>query len=117
VEEPLTGKLEAVARRVYGADGVVLASRAEQRLRRFERAGLRDLPICMAKTQYSLSDDASLLNAPTGFQISVRDARAYTGAGWVVALCGEVMQMPGLGPKPAAREVDLASDGRIVGLF
>jgi formate--tetrahydrofolate ligase len=82
-----------------------------------EELGLGRLPICMAKTHLSLSHDLKLRNAPRGFTVSVRDIRAYTGAGWLVALCGEMQTMPGLDKHPAAFEVDLGPDGRTVGLF
>jgi formate--tetrahydrofolate ligase len=116
-EDTITQKIEAVARRVYGADGVSLSATAEQQIAQFEADGLGTLPICMAKTQYSLSADPELLNAPEGFVLPVREVRAYTGAGWLVPLCGDVMQMPGLGKQPAALDVDLEPDGRVVGLF
>lgn len=116
-EDTLVAKIEAVARRVYGADGIALSPLAERQLAQFEADGLGGLPICMAKTQYSLSADPELLNAPEGFTLPVREVRAYTGAGWLVPLCGDVMQMPGLGVHPAALDVDLEPDGRIVGLF
>jgi formate--tetrahydrofolate ligase len=116
-EDTIMQKIEAVARRVYGADGVSLSATAEKQIAQFEADGLGTLPICMAKTQYSLSADPELLNAPEGFVLPVREVRAYTGAGWLVPLCGDVMQMPGLGRQPAALHVDLEPDGRVVGLF
>jgi formate--tetrahydrofolate ligase len=79
--------------------------------------GLGHLPVCMAKTHLSLSADASLLNAPEGFRLPVRDVRAYTGAGWLVPLCGDITQMPGLGRDPAALDVDIDDTGRTIGLF
>jgi len=115
-EDPIVRKIEAVAQRVYGAKDVLLYPEAEKKIAQFEADGLGNLPICMAKTQYSLSADPNLLNAPEGFTLPVRDVRAYTGAGWLVPLCGDIMQMPGLGKEPAAHNVDLV-DGRIVGLF
>jgi formate--tetrahydrofolate ligase len=116
-EDTIEQKIEAVARRVYGAAGVELSPSARRSIERFEADGLGTLPICMAKTQYSLSADPTLLNAPEGFVLPVRDVRAYTGAGWLVPLCGDIMQMPGLGVHPAALDVDLDADGRVVGLF
>jgi formate--tetrahydrofolate ligase len=116
-EDTIIDKIEAVARRVYGADGIALSPEAERSIARFEADGLGTLPICMAKTQYSLSADPELLNAPEGFVLPVRDVRAYTGAGWLVPLCGDIMQMPGLGRTPAALDVDIEPDGRVVGLF
>lgn len=109
--------MEAIARRVYGARDLFFYPEAEQKLADFTGEGLAGFPVCIAKTQLSLSADSSLLGAPEGFTLPVRDIRAYTGAGWLVALCGEVSQMPGLGKAPAAVGVDIDRDGRIVGLF
>ncbi len=94
--------MEAVARRVYGAKDVFWYPEAEQKLTQFTREGLAGLPVCIAKTHLSLSADASLLNSPEGFTLPVRDIRAYTGAGWLVPLCGEITQMPGLGKTPGS---------------
>jgi len=101
----------------YGADGVFLQPAARAKIQLFNKAGLDALPICMAKTHLSLSHDPSLGNAPTGFTVGVRDLRAYTGAGWIVALCGDMQTMPGLGRNPAAFEVDIDDHGETVGLF
>ena len=109
--------MEAIARRVYGAKGVSWYPEAEQKLTQFTRQGLASLPVCIAKTHLSLSADPSLLNAPEGFTLPVRDIRAFTGAGWLVPLCGEITQMPGLGRTPGAADVDIDADGRTVGLF
>ncbi len=114
---PIREKIEAIATRVYGADGIELLPAAKKAADRYEKQGLGGLPICMAKTHLSLSHDPKLRNAPTGFTVPVRDIRAYTGAGWLVALCGDMQQMPGLGKQPAAAEIDLGPDGRTVGLF
>jgi hypothetical protein len=113
----LPDKVRAIARPVYGADDVHLLPLAEERIARFAEQGLGELPICMAKTHLSLSDDPTLLNAPTGFTVHVRDVRAHTGAGWLVPLCGEIMTMPRLGRKAAAIDVDIDEHGRTVGLF
>jgi len=110
-------KIRAVATRVYGADDVVLLPAAQAKAEAFAAAGLGTLPICMAKTHLSLSDDPKLLNAPTGFTVTVRDLRPYTGAGWIVALCGDMQTMPGLGKQPAAFAIDVDADGNVVGLF
>jgi formyltetrahydrofolate synthetase len=110
-------KIRAVATRVYGADDVVLLPAAQAKAEAFAAAGLGALPICMAKTHLSLSDDPKLLNAPTGFTVTVRDLRPYTGAGWIVALCGDMQTMPGLGKQPAAFAIDVDADGNVVGLF
>ena len=116
-DDPLVAKIDAVAKRVYGADDVFIYPDAARKLSRYESDGLGHLPICMAKTHLSLSGDPELLNAPVGFTLPVRDVRAYTGAGWVVPLCGDITQMPGLGREPAALQVDITDGGRTVGLF
>jgi len=114
---PIEQKIEAVATRVYGASAVTYAAAAERKIEQFTRDGLDTLPVCMAKTPLSLSADPTVLGAPTDFTLEVRDIRAYTGAGWLVPLCGDIMQMPGLGRSPAAHKIDLLPDGTIVGLF
>jgi formate--tetrahydrofolate ligase len=110
-------KIQAVATRVYGAADVFLYPEAERKIDQLHADGLSGLPICMAKTHLSLSADPELIGAPEGFTLPVRDVRAYTGAGWVVPLCGDIQQMPGLGQSPAALNVDIDEDGRTVGLF
>jgi len=115
-EQPIQDKIEAVATHVYGARDVYFYPEAEHALGQFTREGLGHLPVCIAKTHLSLSADASIRNAPTGFTLAVRDVRAYTGAGWLVPLCGDITQMPGLGRCPAALDLDIDADGRIVGL-
>jgi formyltetrahydrofolate synthetase len=115
--DSIVSKINAVATRVYGASEVFLHPPAEQRIRQFEADGLGGLPICMAKTPLSLSGNPALLGAPEHFTLEVRDVRAYTGAGWLVPLCGDIQQMPGLGRTPAALSVDIDSEGRTVGLF
>jgi formyltetrahydrofolate synthetase len=114
---PIREKIEAVATRVYGAADVFYYPEAEKRIDTYTRDGLEHLPVCMAKTHLSLSADPTLLNAPEGFTLQVRDIRAYTGAGWLVPLCGDITQMPGLGKSPAALNVDINEAGRTVGLF
>jgi formate--tetrahydrofolate ligase len=116
-KDSLTSKITTIANRVYGAEGVYVLPEAERKIRKLEADGLGELPVCMAKTHLSLSADPALLNAPEGFTVPVRDVRPYTGAGWVVALTGDVMQMPGLGKEPAAVHVDITDTGRTVGLF
>jgi len=116
-DAPIEEKIRAIATQVYGADDVFLLKTAREKAAQFEAAGLGRLPICMAKTHLSLSHDASLRNAPTGFTVTVRDLRPYTGAGWIVALCGDMQTMPGLGRQPAAFAIDVAADGSTVGLF
>jgi formyltetrahydrofolate synthetase len=115
--DSITAKINAVATRVYKAADVLLHPAAEDRVREFESAGLGTLPICMAKTPLSLSGDPTMFGAPENFTLQVRDIRAYTGAGWLVALCGDIQQMPGLGKRPAALNIDIDSEGRTVGLF
>jgi formate--tetrahydrofolate ligase len=110
-------KIETIAERVYGASGVLYYLDAEHKIEQFASQGLAELPVCMAKTPLSLSADPELLGAPTGFQLPVRDVRAYTGAGWLVPLCGDIQQMPGLGKTAAAFDVDIDAEGRTVGLF
>jgi formate--tetrahydrofolate ligase len=117
LDATIEAKIEAIATRVYGADGVFLLPPAQAKVDTFTDLGLGALPICMAKTHLSLSDDVGLTNAPTGFTLTVRDLRAYTGAGWIVALCGNMQTMPGLGATPAAINVDIDDEGRTVGLF
>ncbi|HZR92925.1 MAG TPA: formate--tetrahydrofolate ligase [Gaiellaceae bacterium] len=117
LEAPIEAKIEAIATRVYGADGIALLPAAKDKIARFTRDGLDRLPICMAKTHLSLGHDPALTNAPTGFTVTIRDIRAYTGAGWLVALCGDMQTMPGLSASPAAFNVDIDEEGRTVGLF
>jgi formyltetrahydrofolate synthetase len=117
LDEPIATKIDTIAKRVYGADGISLLKAAEAKIAQFEQAGFDRLPICMAKTHLSLSHDATLENAPRGFTVTVRDIRAYTGAGWLVALCGDMQTMPGLGRTPAAVNVDIDEEGRTIGLF
>jgi formate--tetrahydrofolate ligase len=117
LEAPIEEKIEAVCKRVYGAEGVVYLPAAQEKIKTFTENGYDKLPICMAKTHLSLSHDPSLLNAPTGFTVTVRDIRAYTGAGWLVPLLGDMQTMPGLGKTPAAFDVDIDENGRTVGLF
>ncbi|MCR4401844.1 MAG: formate--tetrahydrofolate ligase [Firmicutes bacterium] len=110
-------KIEILATEIYGADGVVYAGTAERDIKVIEEQGLGGLPICMAKTQLSLSDDPSLRGAPRGWKLTVREVRASAGAGFLVPLCGQMMTMPGLPARPAAENVDIDDDGKIVGLF
>jgi formate--tetrahydrofolate ligase len=114
---PIDVKIESIVRDVYGADGAVFLQTARDKIARFTSDGLDRLPICMAKTHLSLSHDPMLVNAPTGFDVTIRDIRAYTGAGWLVALCGTMQTMPGLGVSPAAFAIDVDEEGRTVGLF
>ncbi|HEX2109962.1 MAG TPA: formate--tetrahydrofolate ligase [Gaiellaceae bacterium] len=117
LDEPIDAKVEAICKRVYGAEAVTFLPAAQDKIRQFEEVGFDKLPICMAKTHLSLSHDPSLLNAPTGFTVPIRDIRAYTGAGWLVPLLGDMQTMPGLGKHPAAFNVDIDENGRTLGLF
>jgi len=117
LESPLEDKIQTIARRVYGADGVGYSKKARNALRRITREGCADLPVVMAKTQASLSDDRRLRGRPSGFDVTVTDLKARCGAGFVVVYMGDVMTMPGLPKVPAAERVDVTEDGRIVGLF
>ena len=110
-------KIEKVAKEIYGADGVTYAPAAERELKRITDLGMGKFPVCMAKTQYSLSDDAKKLGRPTGFKINVREVYVSAGAGFVVAINGAIMTMPGLPKKPAAYQIDVNDDGVITGLF
>lgn len=113
----LEDKISTVAREIYGADGVTYAPSALKSIRKFEEMGFGSLPVCMAKTQYSLSDDQTKLGRPQGFEINVRDAYVSAGAGFVVVLTGAIMTMPGLPKKPAADSIDVNNEGVITGLF
>ena len=116
-ELSLAEKIETVAKEIYGADGVDYAPAAAKALKQIEAMGFGRMPVCMAKTQYSLSDDQNKLGRPTGFRINVRDVYVSAGAGFVVAITGAIMTMPGLPKKPAADNIDVNEEGKIVGLF
>ena len=116
-EEPVAVKIERIAKTVYGADGIDLSPIAQAAIARFEKEGISHFPICMAKSHLSLSHDPLVRNRPTGFRVPIRDIRSYTGAGMLVPLCGDMLQMPGLGAEPAAYKIDIADDGTVVGLF
>ncbi len=113
----LLDKVRIIAREIYGAEGVVFSKEAEQGIEKLTAMGYGDLPVCMAKTQYSLSDDPTLLGRPQGFFITVRQAKLSAGAGFVVMLTGDLMTMPGLPKVPAAEKIDIDNEGRISGLF
>jgi formate--tetrahydrofolate ligase len=116
LEDGICEKIQKVAQKIYGADGVEFTAEAKEKIAIIENKGYKHLPVIIAKTQYSLSDDASLIGRPTGFKITVRDVVIKGGAGFVVAIAGKILLMPGLGAKPAAEKIDLLSDGTIVGL-
>lgn len=113
----LQEKIETIASRIYGADGVTYTAAAVKQLQNLEKLGFGNLPVCMAKTQYSLSDDPALLGRPAGFRVNVREAYVSAGAGFVVVLTGAVMTMPGLPKRPAACQIDVDENGKITGLF
>lgn len=114
---PIKAKLEILAREIYGADSVVYAPKADSSIRDLTRLGYGDLPVCVAKTQHSLSDNPKLKGRPTGWKLTITDVRPSLGAGFLVCLAGEIMTMPGLPAKPAAENVDIDAEGRITGLF
>ena len=116
-EMPLKQKIETIAREIYGADGVNFSNDAEKALAEFEAMGYGNLPVCMAKTQYSFSDDQTLLGRPSGFKITIKNCRISAGAGFVVVLTGDIMTMPGLPKVPAAEKIDVSDEGVISGLF
>ncbi len=117
VEQSIPEKIEAIAKAIYGADGVDFTAPAKKQLAEIEALGLDKMPVCMAKTQYSLSDDATKLGRPEGFRITVKELRISAGAGFIVALTGNILTMPGLPKKPAAENMDIDLNGKITGLF
>ena len=117
VEQTIPEKIEAIAKEIYGADGVDFTAPAKKQLAEIEALGLDKMPVCMAKTQYSLSDDAAKLGRPEGFRITVKELRISAGAGFIVALTGNILTMPGLPKKPAAENMDIDVNGKITGLF
>ncbi|MGI6413770.1 MAG: formate--tetrahydrofolate ligase [Syntrophomonadaceae bacterium] len=110
-------KIETICSQIYGASGVDYSPQANQQIARFEDQGYGDLPVCIAKTQYSLSDNPNLKGRPEGFRVNIREVRLSAGAGFVVAIAGDIMTMPGLGKNPAAEKIDILPDGKIIGLF
>ena len=117
VQAPLKNKIETICQQIYGADGVIYSKAANNMLARYEEMGYGDLPICIAKTQYSLSDDLTAIGRPRGFNVNVREVRLSAGAGFIVAIAGDIMTMPGLGKTPAAEKIDILPSGEIIGLF
>ena len=110
-------KINEIAKKVYGAEEVVFTPNAQKQIKQIEGIGYADLPICMAKTQYSLTDDPTVLGRPTGFKITVRNIKLSAGAGFIVALTGDIMTMPGLPKVPSANKIDIDQQGKITGLF
>jgi formate--tetrahydrofolate ligase len=117
LDDTIENKLNAIATKVYHADGIDFTTKAAKQLRQLEEQGFGGLPICVAKTQYSFTDDQHKLGAPRGFRITVRNLKVSAGAGFIVALTGDIMTMPGLPKVPAAEKIDVTPDGKIVGLF
>lgn len=117
LELPLEEKIEKIVKEIYGGSKVTFSSKAQKQLKQFKEYGWDNYPVCMAKTQYSFTDDATQLGAPEGFEITIRELEAKTGAGFIVALTGAIMTMPGLPKKPAALNMDVTEDGHAVGLF
>ena len=110
-------KIDTIVKRIYGGDGVVIAPAAKKEIDKLTALGFDKLPVCMAKTQYSFSDDATKLGAPEGFTVTVRNVKVSAGAGFIVALTGDIMTMPGLPKSPAAERIDVDENGKITGLF
>jgi len=117
LEMPIDRKIETIVKEIYGGDGVVFSAKAQKEMKKLEEIGLAGLPICMAKTQYSLSDDPGLLGTPKGFKVNVKEVRVSAGAGFIVCLTGDIMVMPGLPKVPAAEKIDIDEKGTITGLF
>lgn len=115
--DSISQKIEKIVRKVYGGDGISVTSTAQKQIANFEKLGFSNLPVCIAKTQYSFSDDASLSGAPEHFTVNVKNVKVSAGAGFIVVLTGEIMTMPGLPKSPAAERIDVTDDGKIVGLF
>ena len=114
---PIADKIRTIAKEIYGADDVVFTKKVMTKMQKYTEQGLSNLPICVAKTQYSLSDDPTLLGRPEGFTVTISDLIPNTGAGFLVAISGDIMRMPGLPKVPAAVNMDIDEDGTIVGLF
>ena len=114
---PLAQKIETVAKEIYRASGIAIAGTAQRRLKALEAAGYGKLPICIAKTQYSFAADPELRGAPTGHTLPIREVRLSAGAGFVVAMAGDIMSMPGLPRVPAAERIGLTGDGEVDGIF
>ena len=117
LDESLKDKINDIATKIYHADGVDYLPKAAKQIKELEDLGFGNMPVCMAKTQYSFTDDQTKLGAPEGFRITVRNVKVSAGAGFVVALTGDIMTMPGLPKVPAAEKIDVTPDGKIVGLF
>jgi methylenetetrahydrofolate dehydrogenase (NADP+)/methenyltetrahydrofolate cyclohydrolase/formyltetrahydrofolate synthetase len=117
LNQSIEAKIEHICKEIYGADGIELSDLAKKKIETYTAQGFRDLPICMAKTQYSFSHDANLKGVPTGFTVPIRDIRASVGAGFLYPLLGAMQTMPGLPTRPCFFDVDLDEDGQVTGLF
>ncbi|HEY5556798.1 formate--tetrahydrofolate ligase, partial [Acetobacterium sp.] len=117
LDVPIKEKIEAISTKIYGADGVNYTAEAEKQIADLTKLGFDNVPICMAKTQYSLTDDSKVFGRPTGFKITVRSCNISAGAGFIIALTGDIMKMPGLPKVPAAEKIDVDENGVISGLF
>ena len=116
-DAPLLQKVRAIVQKVYGAEDIVADTKLRSRFRKLDEEGFGSLPVCMAKTQYSLSTDPNLKGRPKGFHVPLREVRVSHGAGFVLVLCGDIVTMPGLPKVPAAEDIDVNADGQIIGLF
>jgi formyltetrahydrofolate synthetase len=116
-EAPLGEKILTIVKEIYGGDGIELTPAAQKSLKLYESMGFGNLPVCMAKTQYSISHDANLKGAPAGFTVPIREIRLSAGAGFITPLCGEMRTMPGLPSKPGGEKIDIDAEGNVVGLF
>jgi formyltetrahydrofolate synthetase len=116
-EAPLADKIDTIVTQIYGGSGVEYTPTAKKQLAQYEALGFGHLPICMAKTQYSISHDPTLKNRPTGFTVPIREVRLSAGAGFVTPICGEMRTMPGLPSKPGGENIDIDAEGNVVGLF
>lgn len=117
LDNTIEGKIKTIVKKIYGGTGVVFTEEAQEQIKRLNQLGFDNLPICMAKTQYSFSDDMAKLGAPEDFTVTVRAVKISAGAGFIVALTGSIMTMPGLPKVPAAEKIDVDENGRISGLF
>ena len=116
-EYSIEEKLDTICKKIYHGNGVIYTENAKKQLKQINQSQYRNLPICVAKTQYSLSDNPKLLAAPTNFDITVKELKVCAGAGFIVAYCGDIMTMPGLPKQPAAQSIDIDENGNTVGLF
>ncbi|MFS8652207.1 MAG: formate--tetrahydrofolate ligase, partial [Caldibacillus sp.] len=117
LDDPIATKIEKVVQKVYGGKGIELTGKAKKQIKQLEDLGFGNLPVCIAKTQYSFSDDPKKIGRPRDFIVTVRDIYVSAGAGFIVVLTGDILTMPGLPKRPAAEQIDITADGKIIGLF